>query len=112
MEHAELVFGLVAPVGTNAQIVADLLVSELGQFGYRSIQLRLSDQIPILSEDLGVPCSLGSDSELLRIRSRMMAANTLESAFNDAIRRVKPVFATENSLFALAAAREIQNQRS
>ena len=44
-ESGELVFALVAPVGTDYRIVAEHLRSQLFSFGYESTNIQLSDAI-------------------------------------------------------------------
>jgi hypothetical protein len=53
-KNAELVFGLVAPIGTDATQVAENLASQLREFRYKSDVLRLSDFIEPFSEALGL----------------------------------------------------------
>jgi hypothetical protein len=42
-KNGELIFGFVAPIGTDAMQVAENLVSQLAEFKYRSTIVRLSD---------------------------------------------------------------------
>ena len=62
--HAELVFGLVAPVGTDYAQVAENLTSQLTEFNYKANVIRLSDQIAVLSQLMGVPCELRDSPEI------------------------------------------------
>jgi len=105
-KNAELVFGLVAPIGTDAMQVADNLASQLREFGTESQVMRLSDFIDPYCTLFGIECELRDSSELERIKTRIDASNRLYRVFND-----RAGTALENALLALAAADEIARLR-
>lgn len=105
-KNAELVFGLVAPMGTDSTLVAENLVSQLRDFHTESEIIRLSDFIEPYSAMLGISCDLKVSPELERIKSHILAANALYRAFNE---RAGPD--EENALLALAAAHKILSER-
>jgi deoxycytidylate deaminase len=104
--NAELVFGLVAPMGTDSMMVAENLASQLKEFGTESEIVRLSDLIAPYSHLLGINCSLKDSNEFERISTRIEAANELYRAFNDRAHADE-----QNALLALAAAQDIRNRR-
>ena len=104
--NAELVFGIVAPMGTDAMMVAENLVSQLHEFGTKSEVIRLSDFIAPYSALLGIACSLKDGNEYERISTRIVAANELYRTFNG---RARPD--AQNSLLAVAAAQSIRKKR-
>ena len=85
LKNAELVFGLVAPIGTDATKVAENLSSQLAEFGYRTTIVRLSDSIEPMCAMLGVPCKLIDQPEHARILSRIKAANSAYQEFNKVV---------------------------
>jgi deoxycytidylate deaminase len=97
-KNAELVFGLVAPVGTDATQVAENLQSQLREFGYSSEFIRLSDFIKPYSDLLAISCDLTFDNEYQRIGRHMQGANELYRAFNKKAKEEEC-----NALLALAA---------
>jgi deoxycytidylate deaminase len=105
--NAELVFGLVAPMGTDSMMVAENLVSHLNQFHTQSEIIRLSDFIAPYSDLIGIPCELKNDGEFERISSRIAAANDLYRAFNE-----RADVDEKNALLALAAAHHIWKRRT
>jgi deoxycytidylate deaminase len=104
--NAELVFGLVAPMGTDATMVAENLASQLNEFKTDSEIVRLSDFIQPYSELIGLSCELRSDTEDGRISTRIKAANELYRVFNE---RAHPD--EQNALLALAAAHHVLKRR-
>jgi deoxycytidylate deaminase len=68
---AELVFGLVYAVGTDAEPVVRVLKNYLKQYGYRSEEFRVSEKLKTL--DLGVP--FDRDSEFQRMNALMDAGD-------------------------------------
>jgi deoxycytidylate deaminase len=105
--NAELVFGLVAPIGTDAVQVADNLASQLREFGSESEIVRLSEFIDPYSAMLGIECVLKDRPELERISTRISAANRLYRAFNERAEEDE-----SNALLALAAANHIARRRN
>lgn len=106
IENAELVFGIVAPIGTDATQVAENLVSQLSEFRYRATTVRLSEFIAPLSQLMGIQCNLADAPEYDRIYTRITAANKLSREFN---KRAEPE--EQNAVLALAAADEIARSR-
>jgi deoxycytidylate deaminase len=98
-EHAELLFGLVAPIGTDDRMVAENLTAQLRDFGYESHMVRLSDHIAPLCKSLAIKCELDDSDELRRIKSRIKAANDLHAKTE------------RNDLLALSAIREVRLHR-
>lgn len=77
-EHGELVFGVVAPTGTNLEAFEDAFRDLLNQFSYETNVIRLSKLAELLHTDkLGVP--LDSSSEYKRIDSLMTVGNRLRT---------------------------------
>lgn len=105
-KNAELVFGIVAPIGTDATQVADNLRSQLSEFGYSTTTIRLSDMIEPLAVMLGVACELRDSPEFERIQTRIKAANDVYQEFN---RRAE--LEEKNAMLALAAAEQISKAR-
>lgn len=105
-KNAELVFGLVAPVGTDATQVAEDLALQMHQFGYQATILRLSDYIGPYGDLLGMKCELKSGNEYERILSHIKASNELYRVFNERAEREEI-----NALLALAAVQEIATVR-
>src|SRR5258708_3425246 len=106
MKNSELVFGLVAPIGTDATKVAEHLVSQLVEFGYTSTVVRLSDFIEPMSRMLGLTCELRDSPEHDRIFTRIKAANAARQAFNKVS---EPQY--QNAMLALAAVEKIASAR-
>jgi len=94
--YAELVFGFVYAVGTNADPVASLLSDYLQQYGYTCHPFRVSEHLRTLN--LGISFDPASSFE------RMMA---LMDAGNEARRRAKT-----NDILAVMAINEIMAQRT
>lgn len=107
LKNAELVFGLVAPIGTDATKVAENLVSQLAEFGYRTTIVRLSEFIEPMCSMLGTPCELAAEPEHDRILSRIKAANAAYREFNETA-----LPADRNAMLALAAMNEIAAARA
>ena len=105
-KNAELVFGLVAPIGTDANKVAENLVSQLMEFGYKTRVIRLSDFIEPMSAMLGLNCVLSDSPEHDRIFSRIKASNAAHQAFN-AVSEPQ----NHNVMLALAAVEQIAAER-
>jgi deoxycytidylate deaminase len=105
-KNAELVFGLVAPVGTDATQVAENLASQLREFGYKAKIIRLSQFIEPFSGLLGIETSLLDQDEFNRIHSRIEASNRMYREFN-----LQSDPEEHNSLLALAAVQEIAARR-
>lgn len=105
-KNAELVFGLVAPMGTDSKMVAENLVSQLREFHTESDILKLSDFIQRYSELLGIECDLKDGNDFERISTRISAANDLYRKFNDRSSQDE-----KNALLALAAAHHISSVR-
>ncbi len=55
---AELVFAIVCPLGANHQGAASTLANYLGQFGYQSNQIRLSEEFQNLCQRMQIPYDL------------------------------------------------------
>lgn len=106
MKNAELVFGLVAPIGTDATKVAENLASQLGEFGYNTQTVRLSDFIEPYSSMLGLSCVLLDSPEYERIHTRIDAANAAYRAFN-----LQAEGEETNAMIALAAVDDIARTR-
>jgi len=106
LKNAELVFGLVAPIGTDATKVAENLSSQLAEFGYRTTIVRLSDSIEPMCAMLGVPCRLIDQPEHARILSRIKAANSAYQEFNKVVQPHDV-----NAMLALAAIDQIARAR-
>jgi len=106
LKNAELVFGLVAPIGTDATKVAENLASQLVEFGYKSTIIRLSDFIEPMSAMLGLSCALADEPEYQRIFTRITAANAAYQAFNESS---EPQY--KNAMLALAAVEQIASAR-
>ncbi|WP_353068158.1 anti-phage dCTP deaminase [Tunturibacter empetritectus] len=105
-KNAELVFGLVAPIGTDANQVAENLSSQLREFRYQSELLRLSDFIEPFSETLGLNPDLEFVNEYERIDKRIKAANEMYREFNANVKTEE-----SNALLALAAIDHISSVR-
>jgi deoxycytidylate deaminase len=71
---AELVFGLVAPVGADLDQLQAALVDQLGLYGYHANPIRLSE---LLTKVQGLGVTLKDAPELERVRSYMDAGNAL-----------------------------------
>jgi tRNA(Arg) A34 adenosine deaminase TadA len=71
---AELVFGLVAPVGADLDQLQAALVDQLGLYGYHANPIRLSE---LLKKVRGLGVTLKDAPELERVRSYMDAGNAL-----------------------------------
>lgn len=69
--HAELVFGFVYAIGTNADPVASVLGDYLQQYGYACRPFRVSEHLTTL--DLGI--SFRADSNFERMNALMNAGN-------------------------------------
>jgi deoxycytidylate deaminase len=106
LKNAELVFGLVAPIGTDANKVAENLVSQLVEFGYKTSVIRLSDFIAPMSEMLGLHCDLRDEPEHNRILTRIRAANAAYQKFNEVSDPQD-----RNTMLALAAVERIASAR-
>jgi deoxycytidylate deaminase len=106
LKNAELVFGIVAPIGTDANKVAENLVSQLVEFGYKTTIIRLSDFIEPMSTMLGLTCDLLNDPEHDRISTRIKAANSAYQAFNKV-----SAPQDKNAMLALAAVERIASAR-
>ncbi len=105
-KNGELVFGLVAPIGTDAMKVAENLVSQLAEFQYKSTVVRLSDSIAPMASILGVQCNLVDTPEYERIFTRIAAANKVYREFNSRADKEE-----KNAMLALAAVDEIARAR-
>jgi len=93
---AELVFGLVYPIGTNADPVAKLLEKYLKQYGYKTEQFRVSEHLRSLK--LGIQFDgLSTFSEM---KALMDAGNAARSK------------ATSNSILATIAINDIADIRT
>ncbi|MDR9438496.1 MAG: anti-phage dCTP deaminase, partial [Halomonas sp.] len=81
----ELVFGIVSPVGSNKEDLCEALKEELGEYGYISHRIRLSELISLVPgfEDAGV----GAPDEGERIKRLMIAGSSIRSSsgLNDAL---------------------------
>ena len=105
--HAELVFAIVAPVGTDYRQVAEHLCSQLGEFRYTGTQVFLSELIESYSHELGLKPELTKVPEFERIRSHMRAANEVYREFNKLADANE-----ENALLAIGAVEKIFSSRS
>ena len=94
--NAELVFGLVAPVGADLTRLEDELIDLVGLYGYTPNRIRLS---AILTKLVGLEVPLLDSPELDRLNSYMDAGN--------AVRRT----ADCEEVLALWAVAEIKSQR-
>lgn len=72
----ELIFGLVGPLGTDLNLVSDLLISSLEKVRYTSEKIVLSD---LLSEIDGLTCKEKNFPENDRIESRMDRGDELRN---------------------------------
>lgn len=104
--NGELVFALIAPVGTDYRSVADHLRAQLFSFGYTSESIRLSEAIATYCEQLNVSPDLIWQSEYERIKKHMGGANALYRRFNEVCDLEEA-----NALLALHAIAEIHEQR-
>lgn len=96
--HSELVFGLVAPVGTDLRAVVHRLEKKVKPFNYGINPLRLSGLLQFLDpRSFGV--KLKTSPEFERISTHMDAGNALREATG------------RNDLLALHAMHEIQRSR-
>lgn len=105
-KNGELVFGLVAPIGTDAMQVAENLVSQLAEFQYKSTVIRLSDFIAPMGGILKVQCSLADSPEHSRILTRINAANKVYREFN-----ARAEDDEKNAMLALTSVEEIARAR-
>jgi deoxycytidylate deaminase len=98
---SELVFGFVGAVGTELNLVIDILVDRLKTFKYQAVQIRVStDIIPQVVDPQSIPSSAANgSSEYLRITRLMDAGNAA---------RLK---AGDNSVLALGVAAKISADR-
>jgi hypothetical protein len=67
----ELVFGLVAPIGIDLDMVSDALDQTLKGMGYRAQKFRLTD----LMKEVPVPIAIENRSYVDSYRSRIAYAN-------------------------------------
>src|SRR5258708_21511292 len=74
---AELVFGLVYPVGTDYSGVQLTLQNYIRRFNYRPFSIRLSDYIVEILRKINIGVPLDDSTEFARIDSRMTAGNAL-----------------------------------
>ena len=98
---SELVLGLVGPVGTELNQVADILMERLGTFKYKASQIRVSkDIIPQLGpvKPASQSATTGSE-EYLRVSGFMDAGNVARQRTGD------------NSVLALGVAAKISADR-
>jgi deoxycytidylate deaminase len=105
-KNAELVFGLVAPIGTDAMQVAENLASQLAEFKYAVTIVRLSDLIAPMATILGVKTNLSDAPEYERILTRITGANKVYREFNARSEKEE-----KNAMLALAAVEEISRAR-
>src|SRR5690606_29072400 len=96
LTDAELVFGLVAPVGTNFDAVESILKRKLERYGYVSDVIRLSE---LMKHFKPSERKFTGSQEYARLSQRMHEGSQLR------LRSGKGEF------LALAAASEIQNRR-
>lgn len=106
-ESGELVFALIAPVGTDHKSVAEHLRSQLFSFGYDSSLIQLSSATALYSRQLGLSPKLDYRDEFERIQRYMDAANCLYRRFNQVADDEE-----KNALFALHAIRKISEKRA
>jgi deoxycytidylate deaminase len=99
-EDSELVFGLVAPVGTNFEVFQNLLDRGLKKFGYAINVVRLSDLTANVSAEGVPPLTVTGSREYKRLNTLMHAGNALRLASG------------RGEFLALAAAKEISDNRS
>jgi len=104
----ELVFALVAPIGTDYEQVATNLASQLREFNYRPTQIKLSSFLPQLCSDFSVDHSFDHSDEQSRIVKYIEGANKLYRKYNEIAdkRHLKG-----NDLLALAAINSISGKR-
>ena len=102
----ELVFAIVAPVGTDYRSVADHLRSQLFAFRYNTQPIQLSSAIEIYASKLDLKVALSTENEYKRIQSHMREANSLYRKFNSVCDREE-----KNALFALHAISQIKARR-
>lgn len=97
-EDSELVIGLVAPVGTEKEVIVDQLKDSLESFGYSTIKIKLSTFLQSVKEKHGIElCDKPEDS---RINSYMDAGNKVREQMK------------RGDALALWAANEIALKRS
>src|SRR5215469_15689777 len=91
---SELVLGIVCPLGTNYRAVIETLVNYLGQFGYKTNTIRLSDEFPDLLAQLGSPAPDSGHGAAAEMRNKILAGNEIRKH-------------TQNDVLALVAAGRI-----
>src|SRR4029077_12554960 len=95
-DQAELVFGFVYGIGTNADPVASLLTDYLKQFSYTTHEFRISQHLRTL--DVGIE---------YRTSSTFDEMNALMNAGNEARRRSR-----SDNILAVMAVNEIASYRN
>ncbi len=74
---AELVFGLVYPVGTDYTGVQLTLENYIKRFNYKPNTIHLSDFIPEILSKINAGVAVSDSPEAARINSRMTAGNKI-----------------------------------
>lgn len=97
MRDSELVFGLVAPVGTNFTAFTEILVRKLARFGYSTDVVRLSDLLDVFGTEAE---DVAGSKEYARTVQAMARGNMLR------LRHRK------GEMLALAAAGKIAQSRT
>ena len=96
---SELVLGIVCPLGTNYRAVIETLINYLGQFGYKTNTIRLSDEFPDLLTQLGLPAPDSGHGAAAEMRNKILAGNEIRKH-------------TQNDVLALVAAGRIASLRA
>jgi len=96
---AELVFAIVCPLGTPYQRVAEALGNYLGQFGYKTETIKVSDYFDDLLQRLGSDLKPEGDDARAIAHHKIAAGNQIRQ------------LAKKNDIMALVAAGVIANLR-
>ena len=83
LNHPELIFGFVAPIGVDLRGAIDNLSSKLTSLGYNCIELKVTDIFMKLSEHIPADEPLASTPEANRYKSYIKYGNKLRATFND-----------------------------
>jgi deoxycytidylate deaminase len=82
IEKPELFFGFVGAAGTNLSASITALSSELRQFGYEPIPIKVTDYFDSIEATLKLGVSLDRTSEFARITSFIKFGNELRRSFD------------------------------
>lgn len=96
----EIMIGLVGPVGTDREVIFDLLQAEFSKYSYQTLQVKISDLIDDLKGYKEIAEYRSGDSEYHRIRRHMDAGTKLRQDTK------------RGDILAMLAVRRIQNIRA